>query len=165
MKKKDIQKIKEENKKKGKKFMQEFKDFALRGNVIDLAVGVLIGGAFQTIVKSFTENIISPILGCLSEVNFSEFELNIGKLKLTYGAFITDVINFIIMAFVIFIVVKVMNKLAKIGTKEEKKVEEKTTKTCPHCYSEINIKANRCPHCTSELEEMNKEVSDCEKTI
>ena len=142
-----------QDREKGKKFLNEFKEFALRGNVIDLAVGVLIGAAFKTLVTSFTNNIISPILGCLSEVNFSEFELNIGKLKLTYGAFITDIINFIIMAFVIFLIVKFMNKLAAIGKKKEQKKEEATTKICPHCYSEINIKADRCPYCTSELEE------------
>lgn len=153
MKRDDLKKINEVGKNNGKKFIQEFKDFALRGNVIDLAVGVLIGGAFQTIVTSFTKNIISPILGCLSEVDFSQFELNIGKLKLTYGAFITDIINFMIMALVVFLLVKAMNKLASLGAEEKKTEEaEKTTKTCPHCYSEINLKADRCPHCTSELE-------------
>ena len=133
--------------------LKEFKEFALRGNVIDLAVGVLIGGAFQTVVKSLTENIISPILGCVSEVDFSEFTLIIGKLNLTYGAFITDIINFIIMAFVIFLIVKFMNKLATLGTKKAEEVKEITTKECPYCCTEINIKATRCPHCTSELKE------------
>lgn len=151
MKKEVLKKI---DTKKGKKLIHEFKEFALRGNVIDLAVGVLIGGAFQTIVTSFTKNIISPILGCFSEVNFSEFELNIGKLKLTYGAFITDIINFLIMAFVVFLIVKIMNKLATIGIKEDTE-NKKNTKICPHCFSEININADRCAYCTSELEKEN----------
>lgn len=135
-----------------KKMLKEFKDFALKGNVLDLAIGVIIGAAFQGLVSSLTTNIISPILGCFSEVDFSGFTLKIGNLNLTYGAFITDVINFIIMAFVVFLIVKVMNKLANLGKKDEVTPKEITTKICPHCYSEINIKADRCPFCTSELE-------------
>lgn len=107
------------------KFIDEFKKFILRGSVVDLAIGVLIGGAFQNIVASFTNNIISPILGCFSEVNFSSFTLKLGKLNLTYGAFITDVINFVIMAFVVFLIVKFLNKLSTIGNKKEEKKEEK----------------------------------------
>lgn len=156
--KKDRKEAIEEAKKKQSKFIKEFKEFALRGSVIDLAVGVLIGGAFQNVVTSFTNNIISPILGCISEVNFSEFVLKIGKLNLTYGAFITDIINFIIMAFIIFLIVKFMNKLASFGNKKEAKVEEVTTKICPHCYSQINIKADRCPYCTSELENKKEQL-------
>jgi len=132
--------------------LKEFKEFALRGNVIDLAVGVLIGAAFQGLVKSLTDNIISPLLGCFSKVDFSGFELNIGTLSLKYGAFITDIINFIIMAFVIFLIVKAMNKLSTLGTKKVSDVEAPTTKVCPHCLSEININATKCAHCTSELE-------------
>lgn len=139
-------------KKKQAKFINEFKEFALRGNVLDLAVGVLIGGAFQNIVTSFTKNIISPILGCFGEVNFSEFVLDIGNLHITYGAFITDIINFIIMAFVVFLIVKSMNKLANFGNHHKaNEPEEKNTKVCPHCYKEVHIKADRCPYCTSEL--------------
>lgn len=139
-----------------KKILKEFKDFALRGNVLDLAVGVIIGAAFQNLVNSLTTNIISPILGCFSEVDFSSFSLKIGNLNLTYGAFITDIINFIIMAFVVFLIVKFMNKLAHLGKKEEvvsvaSEIKEPSTKICPHCFSEINIKADRCPFCTSEL--------------
>ena len=85
--------------------------------------------------------------------------LEIGKLKLTYGAFLTDIINFLIMAFVIFILVKVMNKIAKIGEKpEEKKAED--TKICPHCYNKINIKADRCPYCTSKLNESIENIKN-----
>ena len=127
MKKKNnekIEKISKETKEKGSKFINEFKTFILRGNVMDLAVGVLIGTAFQGLVKSLTDNIISPILGSFSKVNFNQFVLNIGNLHLTYGAFITDVINFIIMAFIIFIIVKVMNKLADLGKKKDVEVKE-----------------------------------------
>ena len=152
-KEKARQAIKNVAKKEGK-FIKEFKEFALKGNVIDLAVGVLIGGAFQSVVTSLTNNIISPILGLFGGVNFSEYSLKIGKLNLAYGAFFTDIINFIIMAFVIFLIVKFINKLSNIGHKEE--VIEVTTKICPHCQSEINIKADRCPHCTSKLEIENK---------
>lgn len=134
--------------------LKEFKEFALRGNVLDLAVGVIIGAAFQNLVTSLTTNIISPILGCFSEVDFSAWKLTIGNLTLTYGAFITDIINFIIMAFIVFLIVKFMNKLANLGKHEQ--VIEKTTKICPHCYNEININADRCPFCTSELEETIK---------
>ncbi len=122
MKELDVDKVK----KSSSKFLQEFKTFILRGNVMDLAVGVLIGSAFQGIVTSFTDNVISPILGSFSEVDFNSFSLNIGNLHLTYGAFITDVINFLIMAFVIFVLVKFMNTIENIGKK--KKVEEKVIK-------------------------------------
>ena len=133
--------------------LKEFKEFALRGNVLDLAVGVIIGGAFQKLVTSLTANIISPILGCFSKVDFSAWKFTIGNLTITYGAFITDIINFIIMAFIVFLIVKFMNKLSNIGKHEEPaKPAEPTTKVCPHCFSEINIKASRCPCCTSELE-------------
>ena len=93
------------------KIIDEFKTFIARGNVLDLAVGVIIGASFQSLVTSLTNNVISPILGCFSEVDFSEYTLKIGKLDLHYGAFLTDVINFFIMAFVVFLIVKVMNKL------------------------------------------------------
>ena len=141
--------------------LKEFKEFALRGNVLDLAVGVIIGGAFQKLVTSLTTNLISPILGCFTEVDFSGWKLTIGNLNLTYGAFITDVINFIIMAFIVFLIVKFMNKLSTLGKKEEPVVvAEPTTKVCPHCFSEINIKATRCPSCTSELETIKAENVD-----
>ena len=140
--------------------LKEFKEFALRGNVLDLAVGVIIGSAFQKLVTSLTNNLISPILGCFTEVDFSGWSLKIGNLNLTYGAFITDVINFIIMAFIVFLIVKFMNKLSNLGKKEEPATVdvEPTTKICPHCYSEVNIKATRCPCCTSELETVNNKI-------
>lgn len=134
-----------------KKVISEFKEFALKGNVLDLAVGVLIGGAFQSLVSSLTDNIISPLLGIFGEVDFSEYVLTVGNLNLKYGAFITDIINFIIMAFIIFLLVKGMNHLADIGKKEEPTAEP-TTKKCPYCFSEIDIHATKCPHCTSNIE-------------
>ena len=108
--------------------VDEFRTFIARGNVLDLAVGVIIGGAFQSLVKSLTDNIISPILGCFSEVDFNSYTLEIGNLNLRYGAFITDIINFVIMAFIVFLIVKIMNKILvkKIEQKkEEVKVPEK----------------------------------------
>ena len=133
-----------------KKIIKEFKDFALKGNVLDLAVGVLIGGAFQTLVGSLTDNIISPLLGIFGEVDFSEYVLTVGNLNLKYGAFITDIINFVIMAFIIFMIVKGMNRLADLGKKEETPAAP-TTKKCPYCCSEIDIEATKCPHCTSDV--------------
>ena len=101
------------------KMVDEFREFIARGNVLDLAVGVIIGGAFQKIVTSLTDNLISPILGCFTEVDFSGLVLRIGKLNLRYGAFLTDVINFLIMAFVVFLIIKFMNKLMTKKEEEE----------------------------------------------
>ena len=119
--KENINKVK--NKVKKVKIIDEFKTFIARGNVLDLAVGVIIGAAFQSLVTSLTNNIISPILGCFSEVDFSDYTLTIGNLDLHYGAFLTDVINFIIMAFIVFLIVKVMNRL--LTKKEKASVEPK----------------------------------------
>ena len=136
-----------------KKFLNEFKQFALKGSVIDLAVGVLIGGAFQGIVKSLTTDIISPIIGIFANKDFSDLTLNIFGVTIKYGSFITAVINFLIMAFLIFLLVKGMNKLSDFGRKNKvEEVKDPTTKECPFCYSEIDIKASRCPKCTSQLE-------------
>lgn len=128
-----------------KKFIEEFKAFALRGNVMDMAVGVIIGGAFSGIVTSLTDNFINPILNVITgHAGYSWSDIaGFGS------AFLSAVINFIIMAFILFCLIKIINKITSIGHKEE--VKEKTTKTCPFCQSEISIKATRCPHCTSEL--------------
>ena len=136
-----------------KKFMEEFKKFINRGNVMNMAVGVIIGGAFTSIVNSLVNDIINPILGVFGGLNFSEYSLPLkGEATLNYGNFITAVINFLIMAFVIFLLVKVVNKLTE---KEEKPAPPAapTTKKCPFCKSEIDIEATRCPHCTSVIEE------------
>ena len=137
-----------------KNFLKEFKEFAMRGNVMDLAVGIIIGAAFTAIVTSLVDNILSPIIGLLVQVNFSHLVLNIGGVTLEYGAFIMEVINFIIVAFALFIIVKTLNKAASFGKKNDGEGEAApTTKECPYCKSEINIEAVRCPHCTSHLEE------------
>ena len=133
-----------------KKFLEEFKAFALKGNVMDLAVGVIIGGAFQAIVTSLVGDIITPIIGIFASTDFSNLIATINGSEVKYGAFITAIINFIIMAFIIFCIVKGLNKLAERKKKEE--ANEPTEKTCPFCQSTISIKATRCPPCTSALE-------------
>lgn len=134
-------------------FLGEFKTFALKGNVMSMAVGVLIGGAFSGLVTSLTDNIINPILNCfgkMDEGTVASLSVTLRGQTLQFGTFIADVINFIIMAFIVFLLVKGMNKLADIGKKEEQDAAP-TTKECPYCKSEISIEATRCPHCTSEL--------------
>lgn len=137
-----------------KNFMNEFKKFIARGNVMDMAVGIIIGGAFTAIVTSLVNDIINPLLGLFGGMNFDQLECNItGDVVLYYGKFITAIINFLIMALVIFILVRMINRA---GEKFSKKKEEKpapTTKKCPYCKSEIAIDATRCPHCTSQIEE------------
>lgn len=140
-----------------KKFLQEFKEFALRGNVMSLAVGVLIGAAFQSVVTSFTENILSPIIGLVGQQNFDSMALEILGTSLKYGAFLTSVINFIIQAFVVFLMVRAMNKLMSIGKKPE---EAKDPRKCPYCCSEVDDEATRCPHCTSHLELESQETEE-----
>ena len=134
-----------------KKFLREFKEFALRGNVMNLAIGVIIGAAFQGVVSSLTENIISPIIGLFVGQNFDALQVTIGGATLMYGAFITSIIDFIIMAFVVFLIVKAINRLMSVGKKEEAPAAP-TTKKCTFCMSEIAIEATRCPHCTSALD-------------
>lgn len=133
-----------------KNFIREFKAFALRGNVVDLAVAVIIGGAFQGIIKSLTDNILSPVIGLFAKTDFNDLAVTILGVDIKYGAFITAVINFLIMALMIFLLVKGMNKLSALGRKKEE--PPVTTKQCPFCMSEIALQATRCPHCTSVLE-------------
>ena len=135
-----------------KKFFEEFKAFALKGNVMDMAVGVLIGGAFSGIVTSLTENFINPIIGCIGGAEVQGKIHLLGDNYINYGAFITAVINFLIMAFIIFLLMKGINALMAIGKKKEEPAPA-TTKKCPYCRTEIDIEATRCPHCTSMLEE------------
>ena len=152
-----------------KGFLKEFKEFAMRGNVIDLAVGVIIGGAFQKIVTSVVNDLVMPLSGLITKgSDFAskfvaldggsyatiEEATEAGAAILTYGNFIAVTIDFIIMAFVIFLLVKGINKIRNVGKKKEEAVEEApTTKKCPFCTSEISIEATRCPHCTSQLAE------------
>ena len=145
--------------KRGKNLIEEFKKFITRGNVIDMAVGVIIGGSFTTIVTSLNNDIITPILGIFGGVDFSNLKLVLGSGKnapvLAYGSFITAVINFLIVAFILLALIKLVNSInesikAKIG--EENKAEAKV-KICPFCKEEINIEASRCPHCTSVIDE------------
>lgn len=142
-----------------KKFIDEFKAFALKGNVMDLAVGVIIGAAFQDIVKSFTESFINPIISSIggAEVGGKIEIFHTGQ-YLYYGNFITAVINFLIMAFVIFLLMKIINKIMSFGKTQE--VSAPTTKKCPFCKTEIDIEATRCPHCTSVIEEKNNSSAE-----
>lgn len=138
-----------------KKFFEEFKAFISRGNVMDMAVGVIIGGAFTSIVTSLVEDILSPIIGLFGGQNFDTLSVNIlGEVTLNYGKFITAIVNFLIMSFIVFLIVKLMNKAASKFEKKEEK--EETTKKCPFCKTEIAIDATRCPHCTSILDEESR---------
>lgn len=137
-----------------KKFLAEFKEFALRGNVMDLAVGVIIGASFQAIIKSLTGDVISPFIGIFAKTDFSNLILTLNGSEIKYGAFVTAIINFLITAFVIFLLIKGINKLQNLRKPKEEPAEEApTTKKCPFCCSEIAIEATRCPHCTSEISE------------
>lgn len=150
--------------KKKSGIIDEFKKFITRGNVMDMAIGVIIGGAFTTIVTSLNNDIISPILGIFGGVDFSGLTLVMGSGEnapvLKYGSFITAVINFLIIAIIIFAIIKVVNKInesiaAKLGSDEAEETPVDTTKVCPYCLEKIAKEATRCPHCTSVLEENN----------
>lgn len=155
---------------------KEFKEFALKGNIMDLAVGVIIGGAFQKIVNSLVNDIIMPVVAIFTgKVDYTKWSITIGESCIKYGSFITEVVNFFIIALSIFLFIRYINKLnRKIETmkkeelkklekkvkfkirKTEKKTKEKEepkTKVCPYCFTEIHIKATRCPHCTAEIKE------------
>lgn len=134
-----------------KKLLQEFKEFALRGNVMDLAVGVIIGAAFQAIINSLVNDVISPLIGLFANTDLSYLSVMVGDVEIRYGAFLTAVINFIIMAVIIFLMVKAMNALAGLGKKKEEP-EKPAVKMCPYCRSQVDAEATRCPHCTSMLE-------------
>lgn len=148
-----------------KKLLSEFRQFAARGNVIDLAVGVIIGGAFGKIVTSLVNDVIMPPFGVITgKVDFKNLYINLsgteypsldaakaaGAATINYGAFINVIIEFLIVAFALFMLIKQINKLQKLGKKEEAKADP-TAKECPLCFSNISIKATRCPNCTSEL--------------
>lgn len=126
-----------------KKFLNEFKGFALKGNMMDMAVGIIIGTAFSGLVSSLTDNFINPILKFITAGAHYSWQDVAGFIS----TFISALINFIIMAFVLFCMVKAINKF-KI---KSNKKEVKTSKTCPYCFSDINLKAVKCPHCTADL--------------
>lgn len=139
-----------------KKFAGEFKEFISRGNVIDMAVGMIIGAAFTAIIKSLVDDIFNPLLGLvLGKVNLTELKVQLGNTEayLTYGNFLNAIITFLLTAFALFFVIKLINGIRNIGKKKKEEAPATpTTKTCPFCKSEIAIDATRCPHCTSEVE-------------
>ena len=152
-----------------KKFVREFKEFALKGNMMDLAIGMIIGAAFTSIVNSLVNDMINPFLGLFTgQIDFSNLFLSLdgteyatleaaeaaGAAVIKYGSFLSNVINFIIMALVVFLIVKFINKVRSgfVHTPEPVAAEP-TTKVCPYCQTEISIKATRCPHCTSHLDD------------
>lgn len=141
--------------------LKEFKKFALKGNMIDLAVGIIIGSAFSAIVNSLVNDIIMPLFSILTRsINFADLFISLngedydtlqlakddGAATVNYGLFISGVLNFVIMAFVVFLIVKWINKM-----KKPEPVPAPTTKQCPHCFSEVNLKATKCPNCTSDI--------------
>jgi len=143
--------------------LKEFKEFAMRGNVVDMAVGIIIGAAFGKIIASLVKDVIMPPIGMLmGNVDFSNLFVNLsdqtfatlaeaqkaGAATINYGIFINTVLDFVIVAFAIFMVIRAMNKMKRT---EEAAPEAPTTKECPHCLSTIPIKAMRCGHCTSEI--------------
>lgn len=145
------------SKKKGSGFVAEFKKFIMRGNVLDMAVGVIVGGAFTAIVTSLNQDILTPLLGVFGGTDFSHLTVTLGSGEtapvLCYGNFITAVINFVITALVIFCLIKLINTVSNKLSHKEEKPAAPTTKKCPFCKSEIAIDATRCPHCTSQLEQ------------
>jgi large conductance mechanosensitive channel len=147
---------------------KEFKEFAMRGNVLDMAVGIIIGGAFGTIISSLVNDVIMPPIGmALGNVDFTNLFILLkdgakamgpyasladakaaGAVTINYGIFINGVISFLIVAFAVFLLIRTMNRLKR---EEVAPPAEPTTHDCPHCYSAIPLKASRCPHCTSEV--------------
>jgi large conductance mechanosensitive channel len=127
--------------------LKEFREFAMRGNVVDLAIAVIIGGAFGKIITSLVNDVLMPLIGLvLGGVNFSELSFTFRDAVVKWGAFLQSVIDFVIVAFVIFMIVRTMNRF-----KKPEPVAAPTTKECPHCFTSIPIKAMRCPNCTSQL--------------
>ena len=168
--------------------LKEFKEFAMKGNIMDLAIGVVIGGAFQKIVNSLVEDLIMPAISILTgKIDFSDMVLKVGNASIKYGNFITTIVNFLIIAFSIFIVVRYLNKLnrikdlediavakldkkGKLKRKHKNEAEETaevkpSTKICPYCFTEIKYEATRCPNCTSILDEKQEktEVEEIDK--
>lgn len=145
-----------------RKFLEEFKAFAMQGNVMDMAVGIIIGGAFTAIVNSLVNDILNPLLGLFAAEDFSGLTLDFGNVHFAYGNFIMSVINFLMIAMVLFCLVRALNNLAKM-TKKPEVPADPTTKYCPYCKSEIDIDAARCPNCTTILnEDVMKQIAELE---
>ena len=139
-----------------KNFWKEFKEFISKGSVMDMAVGIIIGGGFTAIVNSLVNDVVMPLLSVLTGgYDFTKLSVVLGSgeeaATLNYGLFISAIINFLLIAFVIFCLIKSLNKM-KDRLRKKKEEADPTTKTCPYCKSEIDIAATRCPHCTSQLE-------------
>ena len=129
--------------------LKEFREFAIRGNVMDLAIAVIIGGAFGKIVTSLVNDLFMPLIGLvLGGINFSEQQVTLGAAVIKWGMFVQSIIDFVIIAFVIFLLVRAINRSKK---QEPAPAAEPTTKECQYCFTTIPIKASRCPNCTSEL--------------
>lgn len=136
--------------------IKEFKEFISKGNIMDLAVGIIIGSAFTAIVNSVVKDILTPLLGLLiGGINFGGLSVKLGDAVITYGNFIQNIIVFFLTAIAVFFMMKGINSIRSFGRKkaEDPIAKVPTTKTCPFCMSEINMKATRCPHCTSVLED------------
>lgn len=130
--------------------LKEFKEFVMRGNVLDLAVAVIIGGAFGKIIGSLVNDILMPLIGLvMGGVNFAELSFTLGSAVVAWGAFVQAIVDFLIIAFVIFLIVKSANATKK--KEEPAPPAEPTTKDCPYCFTTIAIQATRCSNCTSEL--------------
>jgi len=134
-----------------KNFASEFKKFIARGNVMDLAVGVIIGGAFKAIVDSLVNDIISPVIGLFSGDTLNSSVLTIGDVSIAYGSFISAIVNFLIIALVLFMLIRWVNKIQERFAKKEEEPKAEPRK-CPYCLSAIPDEATRCLHCTSHLE-------------
>ena len=146
----DKTELKNKAKGKAKSTFAEFKDFALKGNIMDLAIGMVMGAAFTAIVTALVDNVFSPLIGALtSGINLADLSVTVGGVEFVYGAVINAIVSFLIIAIVMFIIVKALAK----ANRKDKEEEAATTKTCPYCKSDIAIDATRCPHCTSQIEE------------
>lgn len=138
-----------------KKFGKEFKEFISKGNIFDMAVGLIIGSAFTAIVNSLVKDIFSPLITIITgKEDMTQLIWNVNGAEIKYGSFLQNVITFLLTAIVLFMLVKGINSLRNLGKKKEEPAEPAapTTKVCPYCCSEISIEATKCPHCTSELE-------------
>jgi large conductance mechanosensitive channel len=132
--------------------LKEFKEFAMKGNVLDMAIGIIIGAAFGKIVSSLVADVLMPPLGLLlGKIDFSSLNLKVGTATLKYGVFINTVIEFVLVAFAVFLLVKQVNRFRKAPA-----ASAPTTKDCPYCATAIPIPASRCPHCTSQLAAASK---------